>query len=125
MKRKFRSRRSKQFDIDIGAKLREARMMSGMSQEKLAEALGITFQQIQKYEKGTNRISSSRWQQISRALNRPVSWFFGEAESGSPAITDGVIGDTVSVMARLDPESKRIVRNVAKLLQARGRACAA
>lgn len=57
--------------------------MIGMSQEKLGEALGITFQQIQKYEKGANRIGASRLQQISRVLNTPVSFFFEDAP-GSP-----------------------------------------
>ncbi len=52
------------------------RMMIGMSQEKLGEKLGITFQQIQKYEKGTNRIGASRLQQIATVLSVPVSFFF-------------------------------------------------
>ncbi len=52
------------------------RMLIGMSQEKLGDALGLTFQQVQKYEKGTNRISASRLQQISETLNIPLSFFF-------------------------------------------------
>ena len=52
------------------------RMLIGMSQEKLGNALGLTFQQVQKYEKGTNRISASRLQQISETLNIPLSFFF-------------------------------------------------
>ena len=61
-------------------------MMLGMSQEKLGEALGITFQQIQKYEKGTNRIGASRLQQISTILQVPVAFFFeGAPGDGSPA----------------------------------------
>jgi transcriptional regulator with XRE-family HTH domain len=55
------------------------RLMLGLSQEKLADHLGITFQQVQKYEKGTNRISASRLQQASRFLDVPVSFFFEEA----------------------------------------------
>ena len=54
-------------------------MMLGMSQEKLGEHLGITFQQIQKYEKGTNRIGASRLQHIARVMNVPVSFFFEDA----------------------------------------------
>jgi len=63
--------------------------MLGMSQEKLGESLGITFQQVQKYEKGTNRVGASRLQNISAVLNVPVSFFFEDApgeqgaESGS------------------------------------------
>jgi transcriptional regulator with XRE-family HTH domain len=61
-------------------------MMLGMSQEKLANALGLTFQQIQKYEKGTNRISASRLQQAAHILQVPISFFFdgGPATNGNP-----------------------------------------
>jgi len=58
--------------------------MLGLSQERLGESLGITFQQIQKYEKGTNRVGASRLQAISSALNVPVSFFFEDAPSGIP-----------------------------------------
>src|SRR5438132_1382984 len=66
-------------DIHVGSRVRLRRMMLGMSQEKLGESLGITFQQIQKYEKGTNRIGASRIQHISRVLSVPVSFFFDGA----------------------------------------------
>ena len=66
-------------DIHVGSRVRLRRTMQSMSQEKLGEALGITFQQIQKYEKGTNRIGASRMQQISEALKVPVSFFFEDA----------------------------------------------
>jgi transcriptional regulator with XRE-family HTH domain len=76
-------------DIHVGSRVRLRRMMLGMSQEKLGESLGITFQQIQKYEKGTNRIGASRLQHIARVLTVPVSFFFedapgsgGEAQAG-------------------------------------------
>jgi transcriptional regulator with XRE-family HTH domain len=59
------------------------RMMLGMSQEKLGDALGLTFQQVQKYEKGTNRIGASRLQQISNILQVPVSFFFEGAPNNS------------------------------------------
>ena len=62
-------------DRHVGARLRMRRMMLPMSQEKLGGALGLTFQQIQKYEKGTNRIGASRLQQISQILQVPVSFF--------------------------------------------------
>ena len=71
-------------DRHAGARLRMRRMMVGMSQEKLAAALGITFQQIQKYEKGTNRIGASRLQHIARVLTVPVSFFFEDAP-GAPS----------------------------------------
>ena len=63
-------------------------MMLGMSQEKLGEHLGITFQQIQKYEKGTNRIGASRLQAIARVLGVPVAFFFEDAPGQAPVDGD-------------------------------------
>ena len=63
-------------DKHVGSRVRMRRMMLSMSQEKLGDALGLTFQQVQKYEKGTNRIGASRLQQISNILQVPVSFFF-------------------------------------------------
>jgi transcriptional regulator with XRE-family HTH domain len=73
-------------DIHVGSRVRLRRMMLSMSQEKLGEHLGITFQQIQKYEKGTNRIGASRLQHIARVLSVPVAFFFEDAPgpSGEP-----------------------------------------
>ena len=62
-------------DKHVGSRVRMRRMMLGMSQEKLGDALGLTFQQVQKYEKGTNRIGASRLQQISIILQVPVHSF--------------------------------------------------
>ncbi len=70
-------------DIHVGGRVRLRRMMQNMSQEKLGESLGITFQQIQKYEKGTNRIGASRLQHISSVLQVPVSFFFEDAPGAS------------------------------------------
>ncbi len=83
-------------DKHVGSRVRMRRMMMSMSQEKLGDALGLTFQQVQKYEKGTNRIGASRLQQISHILQVPVSFFFegaphvaghpsGMGEAPSPA----------------------------------------
>jgi transcriptional regulator with XRE-family HTH domain len=66
-------------DKHVGARVRMRRMMLSMSQEKLGDALGLTFQQVQKYEKGANRIGASRLQQISNILQVPISFFFGGA----------------------------------------------
>jgi transcriptional regulator with XRE-family HTH domain len=66
-------------DRHVGGRVRMRRMMLGMSQEKLGEALGLTFQQVQKYEKGTNRIGASRLHKISSILQVPVSFFFDGA----------------------------------------------
>ena len=72
-------------DKHVGARVRMRRMMLGMSQEKLGNALGLTFQQVQKYEKGSNRIGASRLQHIAQILQVPVSFFFegGPAAEGS------------------------------------------
>jgi transcriptional regulator with XRE-family HTH domain len=72
-------------DKHVGSRVRMRRMMLGMSQEKLGDALALTFQQVQKYEKGTNRIGASRLQQISQILQVPVAFFF----EGAPHLTDG------------------------------------
>lgn len=77
-------------DVHVGNRVRMRRMLVGMSQEKLGEALGLTFQQVQKYEKGANRVSASRLFQMAVALDVPIQFFFddlpsqnaGEGESG-------------------------------------------
>ncbi len=69
-------------DKYVGQRLRVRRVLLGLSQEKLAEQTGITFQQIQKYERGANRVSASRLYQFSQLLKVPVSYFFDNAEDG-------------------------------------------
>src|SRR5579863_7644312 len=66
-------------DQHVGSRVRMRRLMLGITQERLANHLGITFQQVQKYEKGTNRISASRLQQLCDILSVPVSFFFENA----------------------------------------------
>ena len=75
-------------DKHVGARVRMRRMMLGMSQEKLGDALSLTFQQVQKYEKGANRIGASRLQQISHILQVPVSFFF-EGAPQTPGLPTG------------------------------------
>ncbi len=67
-------------DVHVGQRLRLRRSLMGMSQERLGETLGLTFQQIQKYERGANRIGASRLFAISLALKVPVAWFFEEMD---------------------------------------------
>lgn len=72
-------------DIHVGSRLRQRRALLNISQEKLAETVGLTFQQIQKYERGTNRVSASRLYQFSKILDIPVSYFFDKfIESTAP-----------------------------------------
>ncbi|MCQ1838560.1 helix-turn-helix domain-containing protein [Neorhizobium galegae] len=66
-------------DVHVGSRIRLRRAMLKMSQERLADGLGITFQQVQKYEKGTNRVGASRLQMIATILGAPVGYFFADA----------------------------------------------
>ena len=70
-------------DKHVGSRVRMRRKMISMSQTKLADAIGVTFQQIQKYEKGTNRISASRLLQIAQSLQVPISFFFEDPRGPS------------------------------------------
>src|SRR5262245_59172708 len=77
-------------DKHVGSRVRMRRLMLAMSQEKLAAALGLTFQQVQKYEKGTNRIGASRLQQISQILQVPIAFFFeGSPNASAPYDSSG------------------------------------
>lgn len=69
-------------DVKVGQRIRAARLLKGLSQEKLGEALGVTFQQVQKYEKGTNRIGASRMIQIAQLLGTSVALLVGETGGG-------------------------------------------
>ncbi len=77
-------------DRHVGERLRLRRALMGMSQERLAELVGVTFQQIQKYERGLNRIGASRLVEIARILEVPVTWFFEGVDT--PDATDGTPG---------------------------------
>ena len=70
-------------DVHVGSRVRLRRTMLGMSQEKLGKAINLTFQQVQKYERGANRIGASRLYQLSRVLDVPVSFFFDEMPAGT------------------------------------------
>ncbi len=69
-------------DSHVGSRLRLRRTLLGMSQEKLGHALGLTFQQVQKYERGANRISASKLHDVSKILDVPISFFFENMPSG-------------------------------------------
>ena len=80
------AKRPNSTDTYVGSRVRIRRKMLGMSQEKLGEQLGITFQQVQKYEKGANRIGASRLQTISQVLEVPIGYFFPQ----EPAVVGGM-----------------------------------
>ena len=72
-------------DHHAGARIRERRVMLGLSQQQLAQMIGVTYQQAHKYERGLNRISAGRLYEIALVLNVPVSWFFEGLDSETPA----------------------------------------
>jgi transcriptional regulator with XRE-family HTH domain len=116
-------------DAHVGQRVRMRRLMLGMSQSNVADALGVTFQQLQKYEKGTNRVSASRLQHISQILQVPVTFFFegapnvaGEerAQTDAPfpkfvsdylATSDG-LNLTKAFMQIRDPKLRRSIVNL-------------
>mgnify|MGYP001805872812 CR=1 FL=1 len=97
-------------DVHVGARVRLRRTLLGMSQEKLGEAIGLTFQQVQKYERGANRIGASRLYELSRALDVPVSFFFDDmadelaAQFAHLSRSEGRVTDSA---ADADPLAKR------------------
>jgi transcriptional regulator with XRE-family HTH domain len=98
-------------DVHVGSRIRLRRTLLGMSQERLGEALGLTFQQVQKYERGVNRVGASRLFDLSRVLDVPISFFFddmpesltsaygghaGRRAVGYPESTDGFADDALN-----------------------------
>ncbi len=79
--------RPRPVDVHVGSRVRLRRTMLGMSQEKLGKAISLTFQQIQKYERGTNRIGSSRLWELSKVLDVPISFFFDDM---APEVAEGM-----------------------------------
>jgi len=90
----MRTKKADAHDLDVGRRVRTMRLLRCMSQTVLGEHLGISFQQIQKYEKGTNRISAGRLQRIAEIFDVSVSYFFGA--------TDGEGDQTTKIMNFLD-----------------------
>ncbi|WP_186420589.1 helix-turn-helix transcriptional regulator [Bosea sp. CS1GBMeth4] len=119
-------------DRHVGSRVRMRRMLAGVSQEKLGEGLGLTFQQVQKYEKGTNRISASRLQQIAKMLGVPVAFFFegapadeatagGFGEGGSTAYVADFLATSEGIQlskAFVRIKSPRVRRRVIELVEA-------
>lgn len=95
-------------DVDrmIGQRIRLARKMAKLSQTQLAQGLGVTYQQVQKYENGTDRISAGRLFQTTQITDQPISFFYGDADSADP--TEGT--DFLA-----DPHMQKLIASVAKL----------
>jgi transcriptional regulator with XRE-family HTH domain len=93
-------------DVHVGKRIRHRRWMVGMTQQQLAEKVGIKFQQIQKYETGMNRVSASRLWDISEALSVPISFFFEGLDEQVPASGKSLPGDILA-----DKEALELVRS--------------
>jgi transcriptional regulator with XRE-family HTH domain len=108
-------------DVHVGARIRLRRNMIGLSQEKLGESLGITFQQIQKYEKGMNRVGASRLQAIGNILNVPVTFFFDDmpGQSDKPKGFDEESETTYVVGFLNSSEGIQLARAFAKITDAK------
>src|SRR5215207_10136545 len=95
-------------DVQVGSRVRLRRNMLGLSQEKLGEAVGLTFQQVRKYERGANRICASRLHHLSRVLDVPVSFFFDDRDPvRAPAIPRGFADPADEPFFETDPLRKR------------------
>jgi transcriptional regulator with XRE-family HTH domain len=112
-------------DVKLGQRVRARRLEIGMSQERLAEAVGVTFQQVQKWERGVNRVACSRVVEISRALRLPIADLFvglgfGEDESAEPSIASMMSTPEGSRMAAIFSRIKSapIRRKVLSLTEA-------
>ncbi|MFP3920482.1 MAG: helix-turn-helix domain-containing protein [Dichotomicrobium sp.] len=90
------ARKPHHIDVHVGSRVRLRRMFIGMSQERLGEQMSLTFQQIQKYEKGTNRIGASRLFQLAEVLNVPVGFFFEGLEAPVQGVRKGEFAEAKS-----------------------------
>ena len=98
------SRKSKHVDVHVGKRLKQRRILLGLSQTQMADMLGISFQQIQKYEKGTNRISASRLVDLSNVLDVNITYFFNE-------IPTNVLKQSPRLMTRLNEEPSNEIKD--------------
>ena len=98
-------------DVHVGKRVRHRRWMVGMTQQQLAEKVGIKFQQIQKYETGMNRVSASRLWDIAEALSVPVSYFFDGMDGADAATEDMAPGGAVPGDILGDKEALELVRS--------------
>ena len=108
-------------DVEVGARLRVLRRSRGLSQSDLAERLGLTFQQVQKYERGANRISASKLWKVAEVLKVPVGELFGDHET--PASADGApapVGDADLLRAWNLIENEQQRRAVLTLVRSMG-----
>ena len=103
--RRQKSDKPNPVDIHVGSRVRLRRTLLGMSQEKLGDAIGLTFQQVQKYERGANRVGASRLYDLARVLDVSVSYFFEELGGDKPA--PGTSGEEATEPFQANPMMKR------------------
>lgn len=106
-------------DVHVGHRVRARRKMLGLSQTQLGNELGVTFQQVQKYERGTNRIGSSRLFKMSNILDVPVAYFFEGAETKLPGYNEGLALETSEAFEM--QETKELVEAYYKIADPRVR----
>ena len=116
MKKKKEPRSPTNLDAIIGQKLKMARQLRDMSREELAERLGVTFQQIQKYEMAKNRVAASRLYAIAEVLELPMAYFFGDKDIVSRDLDLALDKDSVAILREFQPLSKQKRRVVRDLL---------
>lgn len=103
-------------DVHAGVRLRQRRTELGMSQERLADAVGVTFQQIQKYERGVNRISISRVSALARVLEVPVEYFFTADTAPTPAYGFADQQDAFGDDPPRNPDTEELLRAFARIV---------
>lgn len=103
-------------DVHVGQMIRIARDSLGMSQEKLAEAMDLTFQQIQKYERGTNRIAAGRLFLLARILKQPLSYFFpeGQATNSDKIVAALETVSSIQMIMKQNKDYERRLRHIAR-----------
>jgi transcriptional regulator with XRE-family HTH domain len=104
-RRRRKSDKPSPIDVHVGSRVRLRRTLLGMSQERLGQAIGLTFQQVQKYERGANRIGASRLYDLSRVLDVPVSFFFDDINPTVVLqVAEGASGMNEAAPARYEPD---------------------
>lgn len=104
----MKTRQTNKIDLEVSKRLKQRRLELGLTQEQLANAVGVTFQQIQKYERGTNRISSSNLFALARILRTEITYFFESHDKGNLEFADAVLSDTVNYASITEEEKDQL-----------------
>ena len=106
-------------DVFVGRKVRESRISKGISQQRLGDHLGVSFQQVQKYERGINRIGCSKLWEISKMLGTPIEYFFEGLGGQTVPANQSISGRTIKLAGQIDAIPDREIRDqVLRLIQA-------